>query len=85
MARSHGGGVLFRLQGSHEGSATLTLLDVRGRAVWNGAFDKGLLAWDGTTLGGARAVTGVYFVRVELRDMSGGLVRVLDRKVPFTR
>ncbi len=77
-------GIAFRMpHGS--GRASLTLLDVWGRTIWEGAFVDGALTWDGRTASGAEAGSGLYLARVTVRDAQGKLLQVLDRRVPFTR
>jgi len=66
------------------GFARVTVLDIRGRrirTVLEGAYPAGSrsVEWDGSTDQGTRVPSGVYFVRVETRELS----RI--RKVVFTR
>jgi hypothetical protein len=84
---SAGKGVLFQYPGASEGKAVLSLLDMSGRTVWSGVFAHGAthLTWDGRATNGTSVSSGVYSARLTLLDKQGKAMKVVDRKVPYTR
>jgi len=63
------GDVALRFSLPADGPARVDVLDVEGRHVWGEAFARASagrheLRWDGRAGNGARAATGVYFVRL---------------------
>ena len=79
--------MVFRVGHENTAGARLSILDMRGRAVWNGAFDRGAgqLVWDGRSVRGRTVSTGVYVARLIVLDKQGKAAQVMDKKVPFTR
>jgi hypothetical protein len=75
---------MFRLQGV-QGRATLSMIDVWGRTIWNGEFANGALSWDGRATSGSSVAPGLYVARVSIRDAQGKVTQVLNRKIPLTR
>jgi hypothetical protein len=78
--KMHGRGALFTLPWTANASVTVT--DVRGRAVWSGSFAPGAteLAWDGRDAAGSRVSAGVYVARLTLLDRQGNGIAV-DRRL----
>ena len=71
------GAVVFHVTGAV--SASVTISDVHGRVVWNGAMVSGAnsLVWDGHG-----ASQGVYVARIHMRDQQGRAAVAVRR---FTR
>ena len=79
-----GHGLLFRLQGV-QGKASVSMIDVWGRTVWNGEFANGSVTWDGHANAGSSVAPGLYLARVTVRDAQGKITQVMNRKIPLTR
>lgn len=80
------GGVRVAYRLPREGTVALRVYDVLGREVAtlvDGVRPAGpaTAAWDGTLYGGARAGSGVYFVRLVARLADGETVRGMERVV----
>ncbi len=71
------GEVRFLLDIPTDSKGLLRIYDVRGRLILTRHFDAGqqLVVWDGRSENGARAATGIYYIRLE------GSGPVLTRKV----
>jgi hypothetical protein len=86
-AQSSPGGVLFRLAGGAASGARVTVLDMRGRAVWSGAFAAGAdqLAWNGRVFGGGSAPAGVYAARLIFPGVNGSAGAIRERRIVLVR
>jgi hypothetical protein len=85
-AKSLDNGVLFRLQGVNTGDkAVMSLVDMWGRTVFNGAFENGALSWNGRGNNGQGISAGVYVARVTVIDGQNKVRKVMEHKLPFTR
>jgi hypothetical protein len=76
-----GGSVVFRV-GENPHGARLTVLDLRGRAVWNGVVAPGI---DRIEWAGAAGRTGMHVARLSRLDAHGKITGVTEEKVPLTR
>ena len=63
------GQVELRFELQQSGPARLSLADAAGREVWSQALDQAAgrhsLTWNGRTSSGARAASGMYYLRLE--------------------
>jgi hypothetical protein len=78
--------VTFRVGHENTAGARVTVLDMRGRTVWNAAFGRGAgqLVWNGRGANGQMVSAGVYAVRLTLLDARGSAFTTVDRKLPLT-
>jgi hypothetical protein len=79
-----GRGLMFSLQGV-QGRASVSMIDMWGRTVWNGEFANGVAMWDGRANSGSSVSPGLYVARVSVRDAQGKVTQVMNRKIPLTR
>ena len=80
-------GLLFQVSEGGAGRARVSVMDLRGHTVSNrvSALQGGRVSWDGNDAAGRPVAQGIYAVRISLLNAKGGIFRVLENKVPFTR
>jgi len=85
--KSLAGGLMFSIKGAGAADkATLSLVDMWGRTVFNSAFPNGQnLAWNGLSNNGQAVSAGIYIARIRVVDAQTGASKVLESRVPFTR
>jgi hypothetical protein len=89
--KSSGEGLLFRFAAHSVGAvkAQVSVLDMRGVAVWSRSVDaralEAGLAWNGRGAAGSLAPQGVYAVQVRLLDARGAVLRTVENRVALTR